>query len=253
MISGQSIECIGKLMKLFKSIHLVCAMSAASMLLSFSVAAQANPEARIKAEMQKQLGERAKVDTVRSTPMAGLYEVTIGSDIVYTDASARFLIQGEVVDLKTGTNLTEQRSNDLNRIRWADLPLNDAIKVVRGKGTRQIAVFADPNCGFCKRLEKSFQQLDNVTIYTFLVPMLSADSLTKSQQIWCSSDKVKVWNDWMLNNQTPTGKGDCGNPLERNTALARKLGVTGTPAMFFTDGSRVNGAVPIAQIEKKLR
>jgi thiol:disulfide interchange protein DsbC len=179
--------------------------------------------------------------------------VTIGSDIVYTDASARYLIQGEVVDLKTGTNLTEQRSNDLNRIRWADLPLNDAIKVVRGKGTRQVAVFADPNCGFCKRLEKGFQQLDNVTIYTFLVPMLSADSLTKSQQIWCSSDKVKAWSDWMINNQAPTGKGDCGNPLERNTALARKLGVTGTPAMFFTDGSRVNGAVPIAQIEKKLK
>jgi protein-disulfide isomerase len=122
-----------------------------------------------------------------------------------------------------------------------------------GKGTRQVAVFADPNCGFCKRLEKGFQQLDNVTIYTFLVPMLSADSLIKSQQIWCSSDKIKAWNDWMINNQAPTGKGDCGNPLERNTALARKLGVTGTPAMFFTDGTRLNGAVPIAQIEKKLK
>jgi thiol:disulfide interchange protein DsbC len=240
-------------MKLFKTIHLICAMGAASMFLSFSVAAQGNTEAKIKTEMQKQLGERAKVDAVRTTPVAGLYEVTIGSDIVYTDASARYLIQGEVVDLKTGTNLTEQRSNDLNRIRWADLPLNDAIKVVRGKGTRQVAVFADPNCGFCKRLEKGFQQLDNVTIYTFLVPMLSADSLTKSQQIWCSSDKVKAWSDWMINNQAPTGKTDCGNPLERNTALARKLGVTGTPAMFFTDGTRVNGAVPIAQIEKKLK
>jgi thiol:disulfide interchange protein DsbC len=240
-------------MKLFKTIHLACAMGAASMLLSFSVAAQGSAEAKIKTEMQKQLGERAKVDGVRTTPVAGLYEVTIGSDIVYTDASARYLIQGEVVDLKTGTNLTEQRSNDLNRIRWEDLPLNDAIKVVRGKGTRQVAVFADPNCGFCKRLEKGFQQLDNVTIYTFLVPMLSADSLTKSQQIWCSSDKVKAWSDWMINNQAPTGKVDCGNPLDRNTALARKLGVTGTPAMFFTDGSRLNGAVPIAQIEKKLK
>lgn len=239
-------------MNLLKKINLVCAMSAA-LLFSYSVAAQDNPEAKIKVEMQKQLGERAKVDAVLATPMAGLYEVTIGKDIVYTDASARYLIQGEVVDLKTGTNLTEQRSNDLNRIRWADLPLNDAIKVVRGKGTRQVAVFADPNCGFCKRLEKGFQRLDNVTIYTFIVPMLSADSLTKSQQIWCSSDKVKAWNDWMINNQAPTGKGDCVNPLERNTALARKLGVTGTPAMFFTDGSRLNGAVPNAQIEKKLK
>jgi thiol:disulfide interchange protein DsbC len=222
-------------------------------LLSFTAQAQNAVEAKVKTEIQKQLGDRAKVDSVRSMPMAGLYEVTIGQDVVYTDASARYLIQGEVVDLKTGTNLTEQRSNDLNRIRWADLPLNDAVKVVRGKGARQVAVFADPNCGFCKRLEKAFQQMDNVTIYTFLVPMLSADSLTKSQQIWCSSDKVKAWSDWMINNQAPTGKGDCGNPLERNTALARKLGVTGTPAMFFTDGSRINGAVPIAQIEKKLK
>uniref|UniRef100_UPI0040489547 DsbC family protein n=1 Tax=Polynucleobacter sp. TaxID=2029855 RepID=UPI0040489547 len=240
-------------MKLFKTINLVCAMSAASMFLSFSVNAQGSSEAKIKTEMQKQLGERAKIDAVRTTPVAGLYEVTIGNDIVYTDASGRYLIQGEVVDLKTGKNLTEQRSNDLNRIRWADLPLNDAIKVVRGKGTRQVAVFADPNCGFCKRLEKGFEQLDNVTIYTFLVPLLSADSLTKSQQIWCSSDKVKAWTDWMINNQAPTGKGDCGNPLDRNTALTRKLGITGTPAIFFTDGSRVNGAIPMDQIEKKLK
>jgi thiol:disulfide interchange protein DsbC len=240
-------------MKLFKTINLICAMGAASMLLSFSVAAQGKPEAKIKVEMQKQLGERAKIDTVRATPVAGLFEVTIGQEVVYTDASARYLIQGEVIDLKTGTNLTEQRSNDLNRIRWADLPLNDAIKVVRGKGTRQVAVFADPNCGFCKRLEKGFQQLDNVTIYTFLVPLLSADSATKSKQIWCAADRNKAWNAWMLENQAPTGKGDCGNPLDRNTALARKLGITGTPAMFFTDGSRVNGAVPMDQIEKKLK
>jgi thiol:disulfide interchange protein DsbC len=229
------------------TIALLTAISAST------VHAQSGVEQKVKNELQKQLGERAQISAVRSTPVPGLYEVVIGNDVVYTDATARYLVQGEIIDLKTGTNLTEQRSHDLNRIKWSDLPLNDAIKVVRGKGTRQIAVFADPNCGFCKKLEKSFQQLDNVTIYTFLVPMLSADSLTKSQQIWCSSDKVKAWNDWMLNNQAPTGKGDCGNPLDRNTALARKLGITGTPAMFFTDGSRVNGAVPMDQIEKKLK
>jgi len=182
-----------------------------------------------------------------------LYEVAIGNDVVYTDATARYLVQGEIIDLKTGANLTEQRSNDLNRIKWSDLPLNDAIKVVRGKGSRQIAVFADPNCGFCKKLEKSFQQLDNVTIYTFLVPLLSADSATKSKQIWCAADRNKAWNAWMLENQTPTGPGDCGTPLDRNTSLAKKLGVTGTPAMFFVDGSRIAGAVPLAQIEKKLK
>jgi thiol:disulfide interchange protein DsbC len=225
----------------------------ASLLSTSFVSAQNATEQKVKIEVQKQLGDRAKVTAVRSTPISGLYEVAIGSDVVYADASARYLIQGEVIDLKTGINLTEQRSNDLNRIKWADLPLNDAIKVVRGKGTRQIAVFADPNCGFCKKLEKSFQQLDNVTIYTFLVPLLSQDSAVKSKQIWCSSDKVKSWNAWMLDNQSPSGQGDCATPLDRNTSLAKKLGVTGTPAMFFTDGSRISGAVPLASIEKKLK
>ena len=163
-----------------------------ALLISSSIFAQGATEQKVKTELQKQLGDRAKVSAVRSTPIQGLYEVAIGNDVVYADASARYLVQGEVIDLKTGTNLTEQRSNDLNRIKWSDLPLNDAIKVVRGKGTRQVAVFADPNCGFCKKLEKTFQQMDNVTIYTFLVPLLSTDSAIKSKQIWCSSDRVKT-------------------------------------------------------------
>jgi thiol:disulfide interchange protein DsbC len=229
------------------TIALLTAISAST------VHAQSGVEQKVKNELQKQLGERAQISAVRSTPVPGLYEVAIGNDVVYTDATARYLVQGEIIDLKTGTNLTEQRSHDLNRIKWSDLPLNDAIKVVRGKGTRQIAVFADPNCGFCKKLEKSFQQLDNVTIYTFLVPLLSADSATKSKQIWCAADRNKAWNAWMLENQAPTGSGDCGTPLDRNTSLAKKLGVTGTPAMFFVDGSRIAGAVPLAQIEKKLK
>ena len=215
--------------------------------------AQSAAEQKIKVELQKQLGERAKISSVRSTPVAGLYEVAIGNDVVYADASSRYLIQGELIDLKTGINLTEQRSHDLNRVKWSELPLDDAIKVVNGNGKRQITVFADPNCGFCKKLEKSFQQLENVTIYTFLVPLLSADSATKSKQIWCASDRNKSWNAWMLENQTPSGKGDCATPLDRNTSLAKKLGVTGTPAMFFTDGTRVAGAIPLAQIEKKLK
>jgi len=235
--------------KYFQALAFTCltAISAST------VHAQSGVEQKVKSELQKQLGERAQISAVRSTPVPGLYEIVIGNDVLYADATARYLIQGEIVDLKTGTNLTEQRSHDLNRIKWSDLPLNDAIKVVRGKGTRQIAVFADPNCGFCKKLEKSFLQLDNVTIYTFLVPLLSADSATKSKQIWCAADRNKAWNAWMLENQAPTGPGDCGTPLDRNTSLAKKLGVAGTPAMFFVDGSRIAGAVPLAQIEKKLK
>ena len=222
-------------------------------LASSSTYAQNATERKIKEDIQKQLGSRAKVDMVRATPLSGVYEISIGNDVMYTDSTARYLIQGEIVDLKTGTNLTEQRSNDLNRIRWADLPLSDAVKVVKGKGTRQLAIFADPNCGFCKKLEKSLQQIDDVTIYTFLIPILSADSLTKSQQIWCSSDRASAWTNWMVNNQTLSGKTDCSTPLDRNLALAKKWGVNGTPAIFFTDGSRIPGAVSLAQIEKKLK
>jgi len=223
------------------------------LLISTTTFAQNVAEKKIKEDIQKQLGSRAKVDAVRTTPLSGIYEISIGNDVVYTDASTRYLIQGEIVDLKTGVNLTEQRSNDLNRIRWSELPLNDAIKVVKGKGTRQLAVFVDPNCGFCKKLEKSLQQMDDVTIYNFLIPILSADSLTKSQQIWCSSDKASSWTNWMVNGQALNGKTDCTTPLDRNLALAKKWNINGTPAIFFTDGSRIAGAVPLAQIEKKLK
>jgi thiol:disulfide interchange protein DsbC len=218
-----------------------------------STFAESATEQKIKKDIQKQLGDRAKVQSVHATPMVGLFEVAIGGDIVYTDSTARYLIQGEVIDLKTGLNLTEQRSNDLNRISWAELPLADAVKVVKGNGSRQLAVFADPNCGYCKRLEKSFQELNNVTIYTFLIPILSKDSMTISQKIWCSADKGKVWTDWMVNAAPPSGATDCATPLEKNLSLAKKYGVTGTPAIFFPDGSRIAGAVPLTQIEKKLK
>lgn len=235
-------------------------LSKLSVLFGFLVAchtggamAQSATEQKVKAEMQKQIGERAKVESVRPAPVAGLYEVAIGKDVIYTDATARYLIQGEIVDLKSGTNLTEQRINELNLIKWSDLPLADAIKTVRGDGSRQLAVFADPHCGYCKRLEKTLADLNNATVYTFLIPMLSADSHTSSKKIWCSADKSKAWSDWMNNAIAPTGKADCTNPLERNIALGKKIGVTGTPAIFFTDGSRITGSVPLAQIEKKLK
>jgi thiol:disulfide interchange protein DsbC len=123
--------------------------------------------------------------------------------------------------------------------------------MVRGNGSRQLAVFADPNCGYCKRLEKTFQQLDNVTVFTFLLPILSADSMQKSKQIWCSADATKAWTDWTINNTAPSGKGECTTPIDKNLALAKSYGITGTPTIFFTDGSRFPGAVQLSDIEKK--
>jgi thiol:disulfide interchange protein DsbC len=211
----------------------------------------AQQEQQLKTEIQKKLGANAKVKSVSPAPVSGLYEVLVGNDIFYTDTSGKYLIQGEIIELASGKNITEQRQADLNRIKWSDLTPANAIKNVRGNGSRQLAVFSDPNCGYCKRLEKSLQQLDNVTIYTYLIPILSPDSAQKSKQIWCSSDPYKSYIDWMVNGIAPSGKGECSTPLDKNMAFAKTYGITGTPTLFFTDGSRFPGAVQITDIEKK--
>ena len=225
------------------------AFISASFILSSSAQAQADQQ--IKTEIQKKLGTNAKVRSVTPAPVSGLYEVLVGNDIFYTDANAKYLIQGEIIELASGKNITEQRQADLNRIKWTDLNQANAFKTVRGNGTRQLAIFSDPNCGYCKRLEKSLQQLDNVTIYTYLIPILSADSIQKAKQIWCSTDPNKTYMDWMINGVAPSGKTDCSNPLDKNLTFAKTYGITGTPTLFFTDGSRFPGAVQVTDIEKK--
>jgi thiol:disulfide interchange protein DsbC len=231
--------------KLLTAIALLCAT------LFFSGYVHAQVEQQVKTEIQKKLGANAKVRSVAASPVSGLYEVLVGNEIFYTDTSGKYLIQGEIIELASGKNLTELRQADLNRIKWADLSQANAIKTVRGNGSRQLAVFSDPNCGYCKRLEKSLQQLDNVTVYTYLIPILSPDSAQKSKQIWCSSDPYKTYIDWMINGITPSGKSDCNTPLDKNMAFAKTYGITGTPTLFFTDGSRFPGAVQITDIEKK--
>ncbi len=224
----------------------------AIVLLSLFGSANAMSEKQIRSELQKRLGTSANVRNITPSPIPGLFEVQINNEILYTDSAAKYLIQGEMIDLATGTNLTSKRQEDVNRIKWSELPQTNAIKIVRGNGSRQIAVFSDPNCGYCKRLEKTLQQLDNVTIYNYLIPILSADSALKSKQIWCAADQQKAWNDWMLSNITPSGKSDCANPIDKNMAIAKTYGINGTPTIFFTDGSRFPGAVQLSDIEKKL-
>jgi thiol:disulfide interchange protein DsbC len=213
--------------------------------------AHGQTEQQLKVDLQKKLGANAKVRSVAPAPVGGLYEVLVGNDVFYTDSTGKYLIQGEIIELATGKNITEQRQSDLNRIKWTDLAQANAMKTVRGNGSRQLAVFSDPNCGYCKRLEKSLQQLDNVTIYTYLIPILGSDSLQKSKQIWCAADPYKAYMDWMINGTAPNGKSDCATPLDKNMAYAKSYGITGTPTLFFTDGSRFPGAVQITDIEKK--
>lgn len=211
----------------------------------------AQSETQIRAELQKRIGPNTKIKSVNPSPISGIYEVLVGNEVFYTDSNSKYLIQGDIIEIASGSNITEQRKADLNRIKWSELSPANAFKAVRGNGSRQVAIFSDPNCGYCKRLEKSLQQLDNVTIYTYLIPILSPDSSQKSKQIWCSPDPQKTYIDWMINNITPTGKSDCATPLDKNMAFAKTYGITGTPTLFFTDGSRFPGAVQITDIEKK--
>ena len=208
-------------------------------------------EASVKKGIEEKLG--GKVTSVSKSPYLGLYEVYAEGQILYTDEKITAIIAGTLIDGKTMKNVTAERMQKLTAIKFSDLPLELAVKQVRGNGKRVLASFEDPNCGYCKKLARDTANLDNITIYTFLLPILSPDSLEKSNQIWCSADKVKAWNDWMQDNKTPSGKGDCNTTAVKKTIeLGRKLAITGTPTLFFADGERFPGAIPLAEIEKTL-
>ena len=208
-------------------------------------------EQKIRQLLESRLRPGTKVDSVVKTPYMGLYEARIGTEIVYTDAKVDFLFAGSVLDAKTMDNLTEERINQLSAIKWDDLPLQNAIKQVNGTGKRQIAYFADPNCGYCKRFEQqALAQLKDTTIHIFVYPILSPDSTVKAKSIMCSRDKLKTWNDWMLKGQAPTASGSCDNPIEANQALGQRINVRATPTVFLMNGQKVPGAIPLAQLEK---
>lgn len=210
-------------------------------------------EAVIRKNLPARLPNLPKIDEVRETPMKGLYEVRINdSEILYTDAKGDFVIQGSLIDAKNRVDLTDERITKLTAIKFDDLPFKDAFTIVRGNGKRKLAVFEDPNCGYCKRFERDLNGIDNVTVHVFLYPILSQDSVTKSRDIWCAKDKAKAFQDWMLDNKTPTTAQCEADVLKRNTELGKKLRVTGTPTLFFVDGSRIPGAIGADKIEQQL-
>lgn len=226
-------------------------------LLSLLLVAAAGPslasgEADIRKAMEERLG--TKVESVTRAGYLGLYEVYADGNIFYTDDKvSAIMVGGQLIDGRSMKNITEERMRKLTAIRFNDLPLNQAIKQVRGDGRRVLATFEDPNCGYCKRLARELLTLDNVTVYVFLYPILSEDSVRKSKQIWCAPDRAKAWNDWMVDGKTPTGRDDCDTTaVTRNREYGRRLNISGTPTIFFGDGERVPGAIPLARIEQKL-
>ena len=226
------------------------ALIACTLLATLTASAQ---EATIRKNLGERIPQLQKIDEVSKSPMPGLFEIRVnGTEIFYTDAEGNFLVQGSLIDTRQRRNLTEERVDKLTAINFDSLPLKDAFTIVRGNGKRKLAVFEDPNCGYCKRFEKDLQKVDNVTIHMFLYPILGADSVEKSKNIWCAKDKSKAWTDWMVRDQTPAGANCDSAAITRNVELGRKYKITGTPTLVFTDGSRVPGAISTAQVEKYL-
>jgi thiol:disulfide interchange protein DsbC len=223
-----------------------------SLLVAASAVAQQDPAAeRVKAELKKKVPE-ASVDVIRKVPYGGLYEVVVGTEIFYTDDKVSFLLLGSIVDLKSRENVTELRMRQLNRVDFASLPFDNAIKIVRGNGSRKVAMFADPNCGYCKRFERDLIGVNDVTVYVFLYPILAPDSVTKTKAVWCAPDRAKAWLDYMVRDMALPSDTSCATPIDKILEFGKGKRITGTPTMFFEDGERIPGAIPMADLEKKL-
>lgn len=229
-------------------------ITVAFLLMAGAVSAIAD-EAAIRKAIQG-IYPKVKVESVTKTPYSGLYEVFMEGQIIYTDENFTFFIaDGRLVDAKTRKELTSGRLDELTRVDFDALPLDQAIKVVRGNGSRKVAVFSDPDCPFCKKLEqKELLPITDVTIYTFLYPLesLHPDASNKSKAIWCAPDRVKAWNDWILYGQLVKGAAACDTPLDKIAALGRRLGITSTPTLIFANGKRMLGAYPSKEIDKAL-
>ncbi len=221
--------------------------------LLFCLQAAVAQEAVIRKNIAERMPDFPKIDEVSKTPIPGIYELRIGTEVLYSDEQGNHLIEGTVIDTRNRANLTEARVSKLTAIDFASLPLKDALVWKQGSGARRIAVFADPNCGYCKRFERDLQQVKDVTVYTFLIPILGGDSPEKATNIWCAKDSTRAWRDWMLDAKAPPrSMGSCETPMTRNLAFSRKHKINGTPAILFEDGSRVPGALSAEQLEKQL-
>jgi thiol:disulfide interchange protein DsbC len=224
-------------------------LAALAVAASLPLQAQVTPEA-LKADLKKKIPE-APVESVRKTPYNGLWEVVAGGEIFYTDEKASFLSLGPIVDLNTHENVTEARLRQVNAINFSTLPFDAAIKIVRGNGARKIALFEDPNCGYCKRFERDLQGVSDITVYVFLYPILAPDSVDKSKAIWCSPDRGKAWIDAMVHDKLPSIEGRCQVPLDKNLAFGRDKKIHGTPTLVFESGERLPGAISVADLEKR--
>jgi thiol:disulfide interchange protein DsbC len=220
--------------------------------LMFAATAQANESVIRKALTQQFPG--AQIASVTKTPYSGLFEVYLDGQLIYVDARAQYVFTGDVIDLKNRTNLTQARLNKLQAVKWDTLPLDNALKTVKGKGERKLVVFSDVDCPYCRKFEAELAKVDNITVYTFLYPIagLHPKAVQTSKQIWCAPDRNKAWDDYITRGSVPANDGKCANPVDATITLGNRLKVSGTPTLVFANGVRVPGMVPAAQLERLL-
>jgi len=210
-------------------------------------------EAAVKRQFERRF-PGAAVTSVAPAPMPGLYEVFVEGQLLYTDADVNYILQGALIDAADRRNLTEERLGKLKGIPFEQLPLGEAVKIVKGDGKRRVAIFEDPDCPFCKRVEQELVRVDNVTMYVLLYPLESIHpgATDKSIRIWCSADRGKAWSDAVLRGVNPSETTSCKHPIESLKKFAEARGIFATPTLVFEDGTRVSGAIPAAEIEKRL-
>jgi thiol:disulfide interchange protein DsbC len=234
--------------------HLFVALAALALQLT-AVPVFADEHAALRETLRQRLPDGARIGEIRPSPQPGLLEVVVNDrDLIYVDARGDLGFVGRIVDLRTRTNLTQNRLLELRKVDFGKLPLDKAIVKVKGNGSRKVAVFSDPDCPFCQQLEPELDKLENVTIYTFLYPLTSLhpDAMRKAALVWCSPDRVKAWDDLMLRGILPQGRTDCATPMLDIIQLAQQLGISGTPGLIFPNGQIVPGSLTREQLDERL-
>jgi thiol:disulfide interchange protein DsbC len=228
-----------------------------TILLLFALPALAG-EAEIRQALKSRFPS-IRVDGIQAAPMPGLFEVRFqsrdGPQLLYSDAQGNFLfVDGNLIDAKSGRNLTEERLQKLSAIEFSSLPLDLAVKVQRGNGKRVLAMFSDPYCPYCRRLEQSLLQIDDVTIYVFMFPVIRPEKADHSRAVWCAPDRAKAWLDLAASDtpKVPAGGASCDNPVDKVLELGRSLRINGTPTLFFANGERASGGMEVGKLRAKM-
>jgi thiol:disulfide interchange protein DsbC len=238
------------------------AYACCALLIGSAVHAADAVESRLRTPVERQLLQTLsarfptiKLDAVEPSPVPGIYQVIAGNQVVYVDASGDHMIVGRMMDTRTKQDLSAEAIDAHNAIDFNSLPFGEAIKIVKGNGAHKMALFADPDCPYCQRLERDMRSTTDITVYLFLFPLqqVHPHALADAEKIWCSPDRASAWNNWMIDRTPIPGGGSCANdPIAKIAALARSLRINATPTMFLQDGRRIGGWIPLPQLQKLL-